>query len=359
MSPEQATFDHLGVASAIGLLIGVERGWSEREEQEGTRIAGVRAFALTGSWGVPRPWWCSRSASVPAWGSSPSAPCLPRPTWSMPRSGATSSASRVPWRGGSPSCSAPSPPPGRVRHPGRRSGGGGGPAAQLQTRAARLARHPDPGRVGGVAPAPVALGGGPAPAAGLGLRPLAGAQPPPHLMGGGADRVHLLPGLFRGQDRRGTQGLPLHRLIRETLFLHRPDPTLLPPSPHPAGAEPLVCHRHPARVWHHAAAHGRDPGSDRAGLAPIRTPGDRPHDLDPLRGGAAQMAGPGGGPGRDRHPTHQPPGAAGGHRVRCPAGPGLGPGQGDGAMARGRAWWRWRRPRGSRMWTPSPCPSPA
>ena len=48
MSPAQATFYHLGVALAIGLLIGVERGWSEREEQDGTRIAGVRTFALIG-----------------------------------------------------------------------------------------------------------------------------------------------------------------------------------------------------------------------------------------------------------------------------------------------------------------------
>jgi uncharacterized membrane protein (DUF4010 family) len=51
MSPEQATFFHLGVALAIGLLIGVERGWSERGEQEGTRIAGVRTFALIGLFG--------------------------------------------------------------------------------------------------------------------------------------------------------------------------------------------------------------------------------------------------------------------------------------------------------------------
>ena len=48
MSPAQATFYHLGVALAIGLLIGVERGWSEREEQDGTRVAGVRTFALIG-----------------------------------------------------------------------------------------------------------------------------------------------------------------------------------------------------------------------------------------------------------------------------------------------------------------------
>lgn len=48
MSSDQATFYHLGVALAIGLLIGVERGWSERGEQEGSRIAGVRTFALIG-----------------------------------------------------------------------------------------------------------------------------------------------------------------------------------------------------------------------------------------------------------------------------------------------------------------------
>ncbi len=48
MSPDQAVFYQLGVALAIGLLIGVERGWAEREEEEGTRVAGVRTFALIG-----------------------------------------------------------------------------------------------------------------------------------------------------------------------------------------------------------------------------------------------------------------------------------------------------------------------
>jgi uncharacterized membrane protein (DUF4010 family) len=48
MSPTQAAFYQLGVALAIGLLIGVERGWAEREEEEGTRVAGVRTFALIG-----------------------------------------------------------------------------------------------------------------------------------------------------------------------------------------------------------------------------------------------------------------------------------------------------------------------
>ncbi|MFW5721901.1 MAG: MgtC/SapB family protein, partial [Desulfohalobiaceae bacterium] len=36
------------VALAIGLLIGIERGWSGREETEGSRIAGIRTFSLIG-----------------------------------------------------------------------------------------------------------------------------------------------------------------------------------------------------------------------------------------------------------------------------------------------------------------------
>lgn len=35
-------------AFAIGLLIGIERGWSDREEAEGDRIAGIRTFSLIG-----------------------------------------------------------------------------------------------------------------------------------------------------------------------------------------------------------------------------------------------------------------------------------------------------------------------
>ena len=38
----------LGVALAIGLLIGIERGWHGRELAEGGRIAGVRTFGLIG-----------------------------------------------------------------------------------------------------------------------------------------------------------------------------------------------------------------------------------------------------------------------------------------------------------------------
>lgn len=38
----------LGAALTIGLLIGLERGWHERELPEGGRVAGLRTFALTG-----------------------------------------------------------------------------------------------------------------------------------------------------------------------------------------------------------------------------------------------------------------------------------------------------------------------
>lgn len=48
MSETQQAFYHLSVALAIGLMIGLERGWEEREAQEGARIAGVRTYGLIG-----------------------------------------------------------------------------------------------------------------------------------------------------------------------------------------------------------------------------------------------------------------------------------------------------------------------
>lgn len=44
------SFDPLGLAAAlaIGLLIGLERGWRDRDLPEGGRVAGLRTFALTG-----------------------------------------------------------------------------------------------------------------------------------------------------------------------------------------------------------------------------------------------------------------------------------------------------------------------
>jgi len=41
-------FRRMGLALAVGLLIGLERGWRERGAAEGSRIAGIRTFALIG-----------------------------------------------------------------------------------------------------------------------------------------------------------------------------------------------------------------------------------------------------------------------------------------------------------------------
>ncbi len=38
----------LAVSLALGLLVGVERGWREREAEEGSRVAGVRTYGLIG-----------------------------------------------------------------------------------------------------------------------------------------------------------------------------------------------------------------------------------------------------------------------------------------------------------------------
>lgn len=41
-------FAGVGLAFALGLLIGIERGWSHRLEPDGSRVAGIRTFALLG-----------------------------------------------------------------------------------------------------------------------------------------------------------------------------------------------------------------------------------------------------------------------------------------------------------------------
>ncbi|KAA0699905.1 DUF4010 domain-containing protein [Neorhizobium sp. P12A] len=41
-------FQRLSLALAIGVLVGIERGWQEREEAAGKRTAGIRTFGLTG-----------------------------------------------------------------------------------------------------------------------------------------------------------------------------------------------------------------------------------------------------------------------------------------------------------------------
>lgn len=48
---ELENFKLLGIALAIGLLIGLERGWRLRTNDEGTRIAGLRTYGLIGLMG--------------------------------------------------------------------------------------------------------------------------------------------------------------------------------------------------------------------------------------------------------------------------------------------------------------------
>jgi uncharacterized membrane protein (DUF4010 family) len=52
-------FERLGLSLAIGLLIGLERGWRERDAESGSRTAGIRTFTLIGLlgglWGAMTP----------------------------------------------------------------------------------------------------------------------------------------------------------------------------------------------------------------------------------------------------------------------------------------------------------------
>lgn len=50
-------FERLGLALAIGLLMGVERGWQARESVHGGSIAGIRTFALIGLLGGVVGWF--------------------------------------------------------------------------------------------------------------------------------------------------------------------------------------------------------------------------------------------------------------------------------------------------------------
>lgn len=49
-------FKRLGLALAIGLLFGAERGWHTRAESGGIRVAGIRTFALMGLFGALSGW---------------------------------------------------------------------------------------------------------------------------------------------------------------------------------------------------------------------------------------------------------------------------------------------------------------
>ncbi|MFN3624048.1 MAG: MgtC/SapB family protein [Hyphomicrobium sp.] len=55
----------LAVALAIGLIIGIERGWKQREEPEGERAAGLRTLTLSGLLGGV---WGAMALGAGAWG---------------------------------------------------------------------------------------------------------------------------------------------------------------------------------------------------------------------------------------------------------------------------------------------------
>ncbi|HJZ44169.1 MAG TPA: MgtC/SapB family protein [Hyphomicrobiaceae bacterium] len=57
--------ERLAVALAIGLIIGIERGWKQREEHEGERAAGLRTLALAGLLGGV---WGGLARALGDWG---------------------------------------------------------------------------------------------------------------------------------------------------------------------------------------------------------------------------------------------------------------------------------------------------
>lgn len=61
---ELEIFRRLGLALAIGLLFGLERGWHARKTSDGGRIAGIRTFALTGLAGAVIGWIASVTSPV-------------------------------------------------------------------------------------------------------------------------------------------------------------------------------------------------------------------------------------------------------------------------------------------------------
>jgi hypothetical protein len=59
----------LSVALAIGLIIGIERGWKQRSEPEGESAAGLRMLSVSDLPGLSAAtafWRCSSSKETPA-----------------------------------------------------------------------------------------------------------------------------------------------------------------------------------------------------------------------------------------------------------------------------------------------------
>ena len=61
---ETDLFLRFGLALAIGLLFGLERGWQRREASEGARIAGIRTFALVALLGGVAGWLAQLAAPL-------------------------------------------------------------------------------------------------------------------------------------------------------------------------------------------------------------------------------------------------------------------------------------------------------
>ena len=61
---EMEIYQRLGLALAIGLLFGLERGWDQRGQPEGDRIAGVRTFAIAGLLGGVSGWLALLTAPI-------------------------------------------------------------------------------------------------------------------------------------------------------------------------------------------------------------------------------------------------------------------------------------------------------
>jgi uncharacterized membrane protein (DUF4010 family) len=48
MDENWTSLARLGLALGLGLIVGLERGWSQREQREGSRVAGLRTFGIIG-----------------------------------------------------------------------------------------------------------------------------------------------------------------------------------------------------------------------------------------------------------------------------------------------------------------------
>ena len=48
VAPMDPLITRLGLALAIGLLVGLERGWQERDAPDRSRTAGIRTFGISG-----------------------------------------------------------------------------------------------------------------------------------------------------------------------------------------------------------------------------------------------------------------------------------------------------------------------